>query len=110
MLSLCVMSLVLFHFALLFFFFLSFSLVYQCLSGVQIKNHILLPSTYCGVLYFLCVLKYNHAMFEKKKEKEKPEASKDKEIRLSCETGIFTMSLNTSRGSLKVHRGLCLTW
>ena len=46
----------------------------------------------------------------KKRKKEKPEASKDKEIRFSCETGIFTMTLNTSRGSLKVHRGLCLTW
>ena len=48
-------------------------------------------------------------MFEKNR-KEKPEASKDKEIRLLCETGIFTMTLNTSSGSLKVHRGLCSTW
>ena len=37
-------------------------------------------------------------MFGEKKRKEKPEASKDKEIRFSCETGIFTMTLNTSRG------------
>ena len=62
-------SLVLFHFAL--FFFLSFSLVYQCLSVVQMKNHILLLSIYYGVLYFGCVLKCNHAMFgEKKKERK----------------------------------------
>lgn len=46
-----------------FFFFLSFSLVYQCLSVVQMKYHILLLSIYCGVLYFGCVLKYNHTMF-----------------------------------------------
>ena len=45
------------------FFFLSFSLVYQCLSVVQMKYHILLLSIYCGVLYFGCVLKYNHTMF-----------------------------------------------
>ena len=56
--------LVLFHFALgVFFFFLSFSLVYQCLSVVQMKYHILLLPIYCGVLYFGCVLKYNLAMF-----------------------------------------------
>ena len=46
-----------------FFFFLSFSLVYQCLSVVQMKYHILLLPIYCGVLYFGCVLKYNLAMF-----------------------------------------------
>ena len=46
-----------------FFFFLSFSLVYQCLSVVQMKYHILLLSIYCDVLYFGCVLKYNHTMF-----------------------------------------------
>ena len=45
------------------FFFLSFSLVYQCLSVVQMKYHILLLPIYCGVLYFGCVLKYNLAMF-----------------------------------------------
>ena len=46
-----------------FFFFLSFSLVYQCLSVVQMKYPILLLPIYCGVLYFGCVLKYNLAMF-----------------------------------------------
>ena len=51
------------YFILLCFFFLSFSLVYQCLSVVQMKYHILLLSIYCGVLYFGCVLKYNHTMF-----------------------------------------------
>ena len=50
------------------FFFLSFSLVYQCLSVVQMKYHILLLSIYCGVLYFGCVLKYNHTVFKKKKK------------------------------------------
>ena len=54
------------YFILLCFFFLSFSLLYQCLSAVQMKCHILLLSVFCGVLYFGCVLKYNHAMFKKK--------------------------------------------
>ena len=54
--------LVLFHFALGVFFSLSFSLVYQCLSVVQMKYHILLLLIYCGVLYFDCVLKYNLAI------------------------------------------------
>ena len=62
--------LVLFHFAL-FFFFLSFSLIYQCLSVVQMKNQILLLSIYYGVLYFGCVLKCNHAMFGGKKKGKK---------------------------------------
>ena len=48
------------------FFFLSFSLVYQCLSVVQMKYHILLLSIYRGVLYFGCVLKYNHIKKRKK--------------------------------------------
>ena len=51
------------YFILLCFFFLSFSLLYQCLSAVQMKCHILLLSVFCGVLYFGCVLKYNHAVF-----------------------------------------------
>ena len=58
------------YFIFLWFFFLSFSLVYQCLSVVQMKNHILLLSIYYGVLYFGCVLKCNHAMFGKKKRKK----------------------------------------
>ena len=29
------------------------------------KYHILLLSIYCGVLYFGCVLKYNHVVFKK---------------------------------------------
>ena len=62
--------LVLFHFALGVFFSLSFSLVYQCLSVVQMKYHILLLLIYCGVLYFDCVLKYNLAMLLGGKKKE----------------------------------------
>ena len=35
----------------------------QCLSVAQMKYHILLLPIYSGVLYFVCVLKYNLAMF-----------------------------------------------
>ena len=65
--------LVLFHFALGVFFSLSFSLVYQCLSVVQMKYHILLLLIYCGVLYFDCVLKYNLAMLLGGEKRKIPE-------------------------------------
>lgn len=57
-----VLTSLLHYFILLFFFSFSFSLVCQCLSVVQMKYHILLLSIYC-VLYFGCILKYNHTMF-----------------------------------------------
>ena len=97
-------SLTLFHFALFFFF--SFSLVYQRLSVVQMKYHILLLSIYCGVLYFGCVLKYNHTMFQKKKKEDQWGVLLDPNhsFNLQCNT---TQSKTSRNPGLRLKKKIC---
>ena len=67
---------------------------------MQMKYHILLPSIYYGVLYFGCILKYNHDL-KKKKDQLSPISHTSKDLtkagyRVDCraggEPGFFTVT------------------
>ena len=94
------------YFILLCFFFFSFSLVYQHRSVVQMKYHILLLSIYCGVLYFGCVLKYNHTMFQKKKKEDQWGVLLDPNhsFNLQCNT---TQSKTSRNPGLRLKKKIC---